>query len=403
MEIGGHQVNDAMFSYIAQNATADCYKLLLKDEPNLSFDKSFAVTQIECRRKTKDKLSEILANDHFLFPTAISAEQCTHEIVAKFHASLFSPGDKVLDMTMGLGVDSYYISQQVAELTCVELNPLIASVGKHNFSLLNPKVKVINGNSADYITSENMSHYDAIFIDPARREETGKRVHGFDDCQPKVLELIPYIARCTNKLYIKASPMLDVTQAIRVLGMALSHVWAVSVKNECKELLFCLDFKSGVECIIIHALNYYGKWDEFVIGDEEASVAVPSLSPRPEHFLYEPNASIMKLGCYDAVAGHFGISPISTNSHLFVSEKPIEDFPGRVFKINDVIQFKEREFKHLRKRYKKANVTTRNFAINAQQLKRRLRLDDGGDVYIFGTTLSSGEMVLLITEKFGKS
>ena len=142
MNIAGHQVDEAMFSYIAQNIDADTCKLLLKAEPELSFDKSFAVLQIECRRKACDKIPELLANARFLFPKAISAEQCTHEAVAQFHASLFNESDSVLDMTMGLGVDDYYIARRAKALTAIELDPLIAAVGEYNFSFLASNVTV---------------------------------------------------------------------------------------------------------------------------------------------------------------------------------------------------------------------------------------------------------------------
>lgn len=401
MLIAGHQVDEAMFSYIAKHADVDTYKLLLKAEPNLSFDKSFAILQIECRRKAKSKIPQLLKNENFLFPKAISAEQCTHEAVAHFHSSLFGFNDHVLDMTMGLGVDDYYISQCVDSITTVELDKEIAEVGKYNFSFLAPNVKVVNGDSVEYLNSlNNDQRFDAIFIDPARRGEGGRRLYGFADCQPDVLAMLPLIEKHTSRLYIKASPMLDVTQSMRELGEHLSAVWAVSVKNECKELLFYLDFSTQSADVNFHALNYDGSnWHRFLTLPCDESINKRFVVPQVGNYLYEPNASIMKLGCYDAVTQVFGTPQLAQNSHLMVSAEKVQDFPGREFSIVDIIPFKEKEIKALSKRIKQANVATRNFRLTADALKKRLRLSDGGDIYLFATTLASGEQVLILCER----
>ena len=402
MIIAGHQVDEAMFAYIAENADVDTYKLLLKTEPGLSFDKSFAILQIECRHKAKNKIPQLLKQEKFLFPKAISAEQCTHEAVAHFHSSLFHFNDHVLDMTMGLGVDDYYISQCVKEVTTVEIDPEIAEVGVYNFSFLALNVNVLNADSVEYLKqlSDDM-HFDAIFIDPARRGEGGKRLYGFADCQPDVLSLLPLIKRHCSRLYIKASPMLDVTQSMRELGEALVDVIAVSVKNECKELLFVLDFEESKQSVTFIAMNYDGnEWQRFE-SDWSCHIGQGALWPNIEDFsfLYEPNASIMKLGCYDAVERDFGVSQIAPSSHLMVSDRLVVEFPGRQFKVIEVIPFKGKEIKLLSKRYSQLNVATRNFRLSAEALKKRLGVQDGGDTYLFGTTLANGEQVLVLCEK----
>jgi hypothetical protein len=401
MTIAGHQVDDAMFSYIAQNLDADTCKLLLKAEPHLSFDKSFAILQIECRRKAKAKIPELLANERFLFPKAISAEQCTHEVVAQFHASLFNNNDSVLDVTMGLGVDDYYIAQSVKKLTAVEIDSEIAEVGKYNFSFLAPNVTVVNANSVEYLnTLDDEKRFDAIFIDPARRGDSGKRLYGFADCQPNVLELLPSIQQRCKRLFIKASPMLDVTQSIRDLGGYLTDVWAVSIKNECKELFFKLDFETKAPSVTLHAMNHDGtEWLHFSTQGINDNTTLPVTDVSKGNFLYEPNASIMKLGCYNALEQAFKVPLIAANSHLMVSDSLIEAFPGRRFRITEVIPFKSKEIKQLSKRYKQINVATRNFRLSAEALKKRLGVQDGGSTYLFATTLPNGEQILILCEK----
>lgn len=402
MLIAGHQVDEAMFSYIAENADADTYKLLLKAEPNLSFDKSFAILQIECRQRAKNKIPKLLQHDRFLFPKAISAEQCTHEAVAHFHSSLFRFNDHVLDMTMGLGVDDYYISQCVKNVSTIEIDQEIAKVGAYNFAFLAPNVKVVNADSVEYLKQlDESEHFDAIFIDPARRGEGGKRLYGFADCQPDVLSLLPFIRQHCSRLYIKASPMLDVTQSMLELGESLTNVIAVSVKNECKELLFVLNFEESKPSVTLQAMNFDGnEWQRFE-SDSYCSngQSAPCLCMEDALYLYEPNASIMKLGCYKAVELAFGLSQLAPSSHLMVSDSRVEYFPGRQFRIIEVIPFKGKGIKLLSKRYPQLNVATRNFRLSADELKKRLGTKDGGETYLFGTTLANGEQVLILCEK----
>lgn len=385
---------EEMWGYVAANAGADTLKLMLKSEPDLPFDKRFAVMQIECRKKAKNKIPELLSNERFLFPKAISAEQCTHQQVAKFHASLFQPTDSVLDMTMGLGVDSYYILQRVASLKAIELDEEIAAAGVHNYAFT-----VVNDDSVAWLTQTD-ERFDAVFIDPARRGDSGARLYGLADCAPDVLSILPTIKAHAKRLYIKASPMIDVTQSMRDLAPHLTDMWAVSVKNECKELFFEVDF--GVECadVQLHALNFEtGGTQEFAV--DSATLAVEGCygSPSAGQYLYEPNASVMKIGAFAALTRQFPIQQIAKNSHLYYSDDFVQDFPGRKFVIDSIIPFSGKEAKAVGKQHKQLNIATRNFRLSPDELKKRLKVRDGGDCYLFATTLANGEQVLLLTRK----
>lgn len=385
---------EEMWGYVAANAGADTLKLMLKSEPDLPFDKRFAVMQIECRKKAKNKIPELLANERFLFPKAISAEQCTHQQVAKFHASLFQPTDSVLDMTMGLGVDSYYISQRVASLKAIELDEEIAAAGVHNYAFT-----VVNADSVTWLTQTD-ERFDAVFIDPARRGDGGARLYGLADCAPDVLSILPTIKAHAKRLYIKASPMIDVTQSMRDLAPHLTDVWAVSVKNECKELFFEVDF--SVECadVQLHALNFEaGGTQEFAVDSAALVVEGCYGSPSAGQYLYEPNASVMKIGAFAALTRQFPILQIAKNSHLYYSDDFVEDFPGRKFAIDSIIPFSGKEAKAVGKQHKQLNIATRNFRLSPDELKKRLKVRDGGDCYLFATTLANGEQVLLLTRK----
>ena len=400
-EIAGHRVDESMWSYIACHAGDDALKLLLKQEPGLSFDKHFAVLQVECRRKLRRKIPELLAHDRFLFPKAISAEQCTHQEVAKLHASLFDTTHTVLDLTMGLGVDDYYIARRARALTAVELDPEIAAVGQYNFGFLNPKVNVVQADSVQLLEAmPPQEQYDAMFIDPARRGQDGRRLYGLAQCQPDVLAIMPLIARHCRRLVIKASPMLDLSQSIADLGAPLAQVWAVSVKNECKELLFVLDFGSEPGRVALHALNYDGDWHDFTTttGDTVDEVLRPGV-PVAGGYLYEPHASVMKLGCHAAVQAATCTAQLAPNSHLYAGDRLVADFPGRKFVVKEVMPFNGRQLKLLGKRCAQLNIATRNFKLTPEALKKRLKVGDGGTDYLFATTLADGSAVLLLCEK----
>ncbi|MDO4970712.1 MAG: SAM-dependent methyltransferase [Bacteroidales bacterium] len=395
MAIDKRNVSEAMWGYVERNAGADTLKLMLKSEPDLPFDKRFAVMQIECRKKAKNKIPQLLQRRDFLFPKAISAEQCTHQWVAEFHASLFGATDRVLDMTMGLGVDSYYISQRVASLKAIELDEDIAAAGAHNYDFT-----VLNADSVEWLKSTD-EHFDAIFIDPARRGDGGARLYGLADCAPDVLSLLPVIKQHAHRLYIKASPMVDVTQSMRDLAPHLTDVWAVSVKNECKELLFLSDFGKEQAEVTLHAINY-----ESGNTSQQFSVQASALSeignygcPETGQYLYEPNASVMKIGAYSALCSGFALKQVAKNSHLYFSDALVADFPGRKFVIEGIVPFAGKEIKAVAKQYKQMNVATRNFRLSADELKKRLKVRDGGDRYLFATTFADGTQVLLITRK----
>lgn len=393
---------EAMAAYVERNAGADTARLMLKSEPGLPFSKALAVTQIECRRRARGKIPSLLVHRTFVFPKPISAEQCTHERVAQLHASLLSGAGSVLDMTMGLGVDAYYVSQRVGSVTAIELDPVIAAAGAMNMASIAPNVQVVNADCAEYI--DGCQRYGAAFIDPARRDECNRRLYGLADCLPNVLELMPRIAAVAPRLLIKASPMVDVTQSMRDLGPQLTDVWAVSVRGECKELLFDLNLAAvaAPAVVTLHALNYTANGAEQAFSSPAGQASTAEMEAalvEPGMMLYEPNASVMKIGAFGALVARYGVCQLARDSHLYVSRDAVDGFPGRGFVVDDVVPLCGREIKRLAKTGGKLNVAVRNWRMSADELKKRLRVTDGGDRYAFATTLASGSPVLLMCHK----
>lgn len=394
----------AMTDYVKRHADDDIRQLMLKDEPGLTFDKAMAVTQIECRQRARNKIPQLLAHDSYIFAKPICAEQCTHEQVAMLHASLFSDTDTVLDMTMGQGVDSHYISKKAKSVTAIEQDAAIAEAGKLNAATLGNGVTVVEADSAKWLEASQLT-FDAIFIDPARRSASGKRLFGLADCQPDVLSLLPLIRKRAKRLVIKASPMVDVTQGIRDLEPWVTDVWAVSVRNECKELLFDLSFGQETQSQLLHAVNYtpHGATQHITVATEQNATPCRYEQPAAGGYLLEPNASIMKIAAHSAVTEHFGVAKVAPNSHLYVSARPVADFPGRAFAVDEVVPWSSRAAKDLARQHKQLNVAVRNFRLTADALKKKLKVSDGGDCYAFATTTSAGEQVIALCHKVGIS
>ena len=347
------------------------------------------------------KFPDISKLERFIFPSALSAEQSTCQTVAEFHSTLFNGMDTVLDMTSGVGIDDFYIAENVKKLFAIEKNPDTAFAHKYNM-MANGKNNVItiNDDCRNFLNTHLDQIFDAIYIDPARRDKLDKRVFGFESCEPNILELLDKISTVTKYLYIKASPMVDITQAIKEIA-GITDIWIIGVKNECKELLFKIDFTQKCSRQEIHTKNF------------ESDACTQSISfgwPVVGHtifynnalmdYLYEPNCCLMKAGAFDILQHKYqSLRKLGRNTHLFTSDKPIMNFPGRAFKVVEVMPFCGKNIKSFHLKYPKINVSVRNFKLEAQELKRRLKVDDGGNLFLFGITVGDKDMTLVIAEK----
>lgn len=405
-------INDNFFTFIEEHEGDDVEKLRLKRFSNYDFDTSFAITQIECRKKIRKKLPEIYGKKRFLFPSVLSTEQCTSEVVAKYHATIIGEVDSFLDMTGGLCIDDYYIADNVKELLSIEKNEHTADISRYNMSEMRKNISVISGDSAEYLRGD-VRRYDAIYIDPARRGVNQSRMFGLSDCEPNIIPLLSLIKSHTDVLYVKASPMLDITQMLREVS-DVTDIWVISLRNECKELFFKLDFALNKRFTIeesadniykspkVHCINFVDEntmqeLNYSYLRDKTTSDII--ISDCVKQYIYEPNASIMKANAFDEVCSRYKVDKVAVNSHLFTSGELVHDFPGRIFQVEDVIPFKDNLLKKALKGIKRINVSVRNFKLTAEQLKKRLKVCDGGSKYLFGTTDAGGEMKVLLCSK----
>ena len=387
-------LDDATIEFIAQHREEDVRTLALQAGRYPTVDMREAVTQIEGWQHAREKLPEWAAVEGIIYPPKISMEQCSSEKTAKYKAGLVA-GKMFADLTGGFGIDFSYMARGFGEAFYIERNERLCDIATANFSRLGlDHVKVLNGNSEELFGT--LPHLDWIFVDPARRDSDGRKVVALSDCEPNVVELD--LLSKADMAMIKCSPMLDITMACRQLG-SVSSVHIISVNNECKELLIILN-SGNFTGITTHCVNILkdGGMQTFSFTQEEEDLASISYCSEVGKYLYEPNASIQKAGCPKSLGAHYHVDKLHPNSHLYTSIEHVHDFPGRTFEIVEVLGFSKADIKRVQS-LGKANITVRNFPENVQLLRKRLKLADGGENYIFATTLNDSSKVLIVCKK----
>ena len=385
-------MNEATREFIRIHADEDVRQLAFLGKKFPEVDMAYALDQIAGRQKARVKIPSWAATDGIVYPPHLSMEQCSSEQTARYKARIAGEGAMIVDLTAGFGVDMAFMSAGFKQAVHVEMQPQLCAISSENYKLLGLNyVQVVCSDGVEYL--HQLQHVDLIFIDPARRDQHGARTYGIADCTPNVLEIIDEMLEKADRVMIKLSPMLDWQKAVSDVG-CVSEVHIVSVANECKELL--LEVKNGKgEKVKVFCVN----------DDQEFSYEIGELHPfplsplHPYPFLYEPNASIMKAGCFQLIEQRFGVTQPDANSHLFLSDKKVEDFPGRGFVIERISTMNKRELKDALAGIDKANIATRNFPLSVADLRKRLKLKDGGDVYIFATTDAKKGHLLFVCRK----
>lgn len=384
------EVNQSTLDYIRQHADEDVRQLALRGHKCPDVDLQYALEQIAGRQKARTKLPSWAAIDGIVYPPHLSMEQCSSEVTARYKASIAGKGALFVDLTAGFGVDMAFISQGFQKAVHVEQQPQLCAISSENFRLLGLNhIEVVCGDGVAYL--HTMRHADLLFIDPARRDVHGGRTYDISDCTPNVLEILDEMLVKADRVMIKLSPMLDWRKAVADLGK-VNEVHIISVDNECKELLLILS-KTKKPLRV------------FCVNNDECFEVVEGISSQPRplpqdmRYLYEPNASVMKAGCFALIEQRFGVVQLERNSHLFVSDKEISRFPGRQFLIEKRTSMNKRELKAALADVDQANITVRNFPMSVAELRKRLKLKEGGDVYIFATTISDEGHQLLVCRK----
>lgn len=379
-------------NFINQNLDSDISKLALKKNPFPRINYSILINQIIAKKKAKEKLPTWFSNENIVYPDKISIEQTSSETTAKYKASLVS-GEKMIDCTGGFGIDDYYFSKQFKKVIHCELNADLSQIVTHNFEVLKAtNIECYRGDSTE-ILKQLHEKFDCIYIDPSRRNHAKGKVFMLADCLPNVVDLQDFYYQFTDTILIKTAPILDLHAGLLELkNVAEIHI--VAVENEVKELLWKIDknFNKSSEIIAVNLEK-----EKQTITKIESSKAYFASYSLPKKYLYEPNASLMKSGGFEAVSELFAIEKLHQHSHLYTSHEFI-DFPGRKFQIDAIVPFQKKEIsQHIQG--KKMNVSTRNFPIKPEEIKKKFKITDGGTIFAFFTTNMNNEKIILLCTK----
>ena len=314
-------IDEHTLAFIRDHAGDDVRQLALQAARYPLVDMRVAATQIEGRRLATSKLPSWAATEGVIFPVRLSMEQCSSEQTARYKASLVG-GERLADLTGGFGIDCSYMSERFETTTYIERNEELCRIASHNFALLEKNITVVNGNSEEILAS--LESQDWIFVDPARRSASGGKVVALSDCEPNVCQLEDLLLQKAKRVMVKCSPMLDISQALRELH-SVSEVHVVSVGNECKELLFILGGDMGDE-LLIHTINFRGESTQvFAYTNAEEINSYCTCTASVSHYLYEPNSSLMKAGCFRLPAARWGLLKLHRNTHLYTSDTLIKE------------------------------------------------------------------------------
>ncbi|MBR4730300.1 MAG: RsmD family RNA methyltransferase [Prevotella sp.] len=400
-------MNQATKDFIREHTEADVRQLALRGTKDTEVDLTFALEQIAGRQMARTKIPSWAIVEDIIYPPHLSMEQCSSEQTARYKASIAGEGALVVDLTAGFGVDMAFISQGFERAVHVERQPSLCAISSENYKRLGLKhIEVVCGDGIDYL--HQLDHADLVFIDPARRDEHGSRTYGIADCTPNVLEILDEMVEKADRVMLKLSPMLDWRKAVEELKK-VSEVHIVSVDNECKELLVILEAdEKPLRVFCVNNDSVFVFEGDYKSPTHLSGIANP-LQQEPTqilhsslftlHFLYEPNASIMKAGCFELMEQCFGVRQLDSNSHLFVSNTEIPEFPGRKFIIERITTMNKHDLKIAFAGIDRANITIRNFPMSVAELRKKLRLKDGGDLYVFATTVAGQGHQLFICRK----
>lgn len=433
-------MNDETREFVAMHRNEDVRELALKAKRVERLDLPLALDQIAGWQIARKKLPQWASCEGIVYPPHISMEQCSSQFTAQYKSeiaqTLLAPAATVrarvsdsaesvmqtaksafqlsdspesdtlvarssmVDLTGGFGVDFSYLARGFSQATYVERQRHLCDLAEHNMAALGlDQARIVCGDGVEYL--RQMGPVDFIYLDPARRDEHGSRTYAIEDCMPNVLELRDLLLAKSQYTLVKLSPMLDWRKAVADFDGTVREVHIVATGNECKELLLVLGQQVHEEPSAprVFCVNDNQRIDYDSAAYTQGLRIGGKPLPEAKNYLYEPNASIMKAGCFDLVEERFGVTQVGPSSHLFVSATPVADFPGRGFAIEAIGGMNKKDIKRLLNGTKQANIAVRNFPLTAPQLRKKLKLADGGPVYLFGTTMQGCDHVLLRTSK----
>jgi len=391
-------ISQELKKLIGQYASESLATVALKLQKLPVSDRNLVLDQIHGLQKAKQKLPSYFKTQDVLYPPKLNLEQCSSEQTALFKAAQIQ-GKSLIDLTGGFGVDSWAFSQSFEKVLYVEQNSLLTEIAQHNFGKLKAENIVVHSENAQSFLENFGKKADWIYLDPARRDSQNRAVAQIVQTEPNVIQLMPLMLRIANNILLKTSPMFDIQQAITDLKL-VKKVWVVSVENECKEVLYWLG-RDKTDEILIEAVNLQpNKPIHIFIATKQAEEQAQIGYSEPLKYLYEPNASIMKAGFFKKTASFYSINKIHPHTHLYTSDRLMEDFQGRIFEVERVLKGKTaiKEIQQLIPE-KKAHITTRNYPLKVEEIRKQTKLAEGGEQWIWGLTLYDESKALLLAKR----
>ena len=381
--------------FIHDHEDDDPYQLSLQAHRYPDLPVPAIVQQIQTRQKARRKLPEWYAIEGILFPPVLSMEQCSSQATAQFKQRLVQ-GNRLLDLTGGAGVDTYYLGQSFEQVDYVEQRETLTTIARHNFAQLRASQIRTHTATAEDFLSNLAAPVDCIYLDPARRDNHQQRVFQLADCQPNVVALRDLLLAKARRILLKTAPLLDIQATVQALGH-VAQVHVVAVANEVKEVLYTLTQDKNYDPEIT-AVNLRATSEErFSFRRSQEAVALATYAA-PLRYLYEPHAALMKAGAFSLIAQRFGLHKLHPNTHLYTAEHRFDNFPGRTFRCRAVVPYQKKAvLQHLAE--PKANITTRNFPDSVATLRKKLGLREGGDEYLFAVRSKSNNLSIIICSK----
>ena len=379
-------------NYINQNLNSDLTKLLLKKSPFPDVSMQEIVQQIK-GRKTAEKKFPFLTKEGIVFPPNLNLEQASSQSTAEYKAQNLK-GKSFLDLTCGFGIDAYFLSKDFDEVTLIEQNSELISIVKHNWKTLGRKANFINENLEIFLESlrdpqiDNFNKFDVVYLDPARRDQQNKKKFLLEDLSPNVLEIQEKLHSITDKIIVKLSPLIDISYLISELKN-ITEIQIIAVRNEVKELVLIIENNQSTDNqqpTTIKCINLESNEPEFSFNFNDEKSAKSEFSESSK-FLFIPNNSILKAGAFNIISEKFGLKKLHPNTHFYTSEHNIENFPGRVLQIEKI------EAKDLKKG-EKYNIVSKNYPLKPEEIKKKYKLNDGGNHYLIFTQSVYGKEIL---------
>lgn len=386
-------LNTGAQDFISKNLNTDIMSVLLKKQIFEGVSQKELAEQIESKKKCQKKLPTWFNTPDIYYPKKIHIEQTSSEITAKYKAEI-TVQNSLIDLTGGLGVDSYFFSKKTAFVCHCETNTILSKIASYNFEKIGVKnIKTINDDGLIFL-EKTPQIFDCIYVDPSRRNDAKGKVFLLSDCIPNIPKHLSLLLKKSNIILIKTSPLLDLSSGINELKF-VKEIHIVAVENEVKELVWVLqkEHEGDIKIKTVNLKKEHREKFDYLLSEEKKAISKYS---KPLTYLYEPNAAILKSGAFKMIGNRLSLQKLNENSHLYTAEEII-DFPGRRFKIKTVIPYQKKALKKLA--VKKANITIRNFPDSVSEIRKKFKIQSGGDSYLFFTKDAEGKHIVISCSK----